>query len=205
MILSFEYFIKLRKFDKDTMEFVLNKNSVVDLKKMLKSEKVKGYYKMNKAAICSYILNIVKKMLCEFNSIKTELLALPDPHDTDRLKSKFRKWSKEKYYFTGIWDKNNLKKKYRELCKILHPDKFGTEESFRQMREEYNFRIKTCGMTCDEYINKYEGTEEGLELLKYSMMNTSLSVELAQHQIEVETIKYGERNPWKTKTKNWRK
>ena len=41
-------------------------------------------------------------------------------------------------YFSGITNKTELKRRYRQLCKKLHPDcPGGNAESFRQMQSEY--------------------------------------------------------------------
>lgn len=41
-------------------------------------------------------------------------------------------------YFTGYMDKEEAKKRYRELAKELHPDKGGIEEDFIEMERQYN-------------------------------------------------------------------
>jgi len=45
-------------------------------------------------------------------------------------------------YFQGCTTKEQLKKKHRELCMKLHPDKGGDINQFRQMQEEYEMLRK---------------------------------------------------------------
>ena len=43
------------------------------------------------------------------------------------------------YYFAGVTNKKELKRRYRQLCKKLHPDcPGGNAESFRLMQAEYD-------------------------------------------------------------------
>lgn len=47
-------------------------------------------------------------------------------------------------YFTGCNNKTELKRRYRQLCKKLHPDcPGGNAESFRRMQTEYEYLLKT--------------------------------------------------------------
>ncbi len=41
-------------------------------------------------------------------------------------------------YFKGCNNKTELKRRYRQLCKKLHPDCGGSAESFRKMQKEYD-------------------------------------------------------------------
>lgn len=42
-----------------------------------------------------------------------------------------------KQYFTGCRTQEELKKRYRELCKALHPDNGGDAEAFKAMQAEF--------------------------------------------------------------------
>ncbi len=48
-----------------------------------------------------------------------------------------------RYYFSGCNNKAELKRRYRQLCKKLHPDcPGGSAESFRRMQAEYEHLLK---------------------------------------------------------------
>lgn len=53
-------------------------------------------------------------------------------------------------YFVGITDPQELKRRYRELCKQLHPDTGGSTEAMQILNAEYETALKCCKLTPEE-------------------------------------------------------
>lgn len=65
-------------------------------------------------------------------------------------------------YFNNITSKEELKKKFREYCVTMHPDKGGNAEEFKKMVAEYETACKNIGAwtkgTADEVASIKRGT-----------------------------------------------
>ena len=48
-------------------------------------------------------------------------------------------------HFVDIADLDDLKKAYRNLCKLHHPDKGGCEETMKAINAEYSYMLKNYG------------------------------------------------------------
>jgi len=51
-------------------------------------------------------------------------------------------------YFDNISSKADLKKEYRRLCAVLHPDKGGDKEKFATMRKKYLDKLSLINDYC---------------------------------------------------------
>ncbi len=64
--------------------------------------------------------------------------------DQSQQQSQSRRDSEIRHFFIGCTNKTELKRRYRQLCKKLHPDcPGGNAESFRRMQSEYEQLLKT--------------------------------------------------------------
>jgi len=61
-------------------------------------------------------------------------------------------------YFFDCKNDQEIKKKYKELAKKLHPDKGGNEADFKRMKNEYEAALKE---TSDPYYGGFERSEAG--------------------------------------------
>ncbi|MGL4801956.1 MAG: hypothetical protein ACRC18_06795 [Cetobacterium sp.] len=191
MKLSFEYLKGLISYDDGvTVEFIVKKHTINQLRDLLREEKVGGYSRLKKADLVELVISSIYEKQLSIDDIETkevekEQLLLPAPVDIDSLKTKLRKNSLKAYYFTQIWDKSNLKKKFRELSKILHPDmSTGNSNAFDDMKKEYDIRKKLIGFTRIELETVY--SKDINEMIEdYLDMNMSLSVEYAGYEVDV--------------------
>ena len=64
----------------------------------------------------------------------------------DKLREELENPVASSKYFKGCETKEQLSKRYKQLCKELHPDSGGDTDLFQEMQTEYN-RLKDCNFT----------------------------------------------------------
>jgi hypothetical protein len=64
------------------------------------------------------------------------------------------------HFFSGCKSLEELKKRYRELCKVHHPDLGGSEETMKRLNAEYE-RLVRGGLFAEEM--ERTGTDEDIE------------------------------------------
>lgn len=102
-------------------------------------------------------------------------------------------------YFDGISSKEDLKKRFKELSKKLHPDKGGNENDFKLMLAEYQ-EILEKGFTSFQGAEGAEDLTETLkDVLKSVLRLAGIEVDLIGSWIWVEGNTY----PHKAVLKTW--
>lgn len=111
-------------------------------------------------------------------------------------------------FFTST---ENLKKQYRDLCKKLHPDFGGDEETFKQMSNEYqDLMMKGFDKTFKAENNNQDISEDLKEILKSLIHIETLEIELIGSWIWVSGNTYEYKDllkeqgfKWNNKRKKW--
>ena len=81
-------------------------------------------------------------------------------------------------YFIGVETIEELKKKYKELAKKLHPDLGGTKEEFQSMNNEYDKLLET--LKSNKKTNKANNKDDDKfkniinELIKYNELTIEI-------------------------------
>lgn len=79
-------------------------------------------------------------------------------------------------YFRGVETIEELKKKYKELAKKLHPDLGGSKEEFQSMNNEYDMLFKDLKLNNKEKNNKDNDNFKDIinELIKYNELTIEI-------------------------------
>lgn len=75
-------------------------------------------------------------------------------------------------YFSGFKSEEAIKKRYRSLCKILHPDAGGDHRAFIEMKRQYELAITGYHNRYDRHTLEYISVIE--ELLSVECTNIHL-------------------------------
>lgn len=87
-------------------------------------------------------------------------------------------------YFQDINSKEELRKEYKRLSKLLHPDLGGTEEKFKEMLNEYQEKTKHSSSGASDGTNESKFNFDSMtEDLKKAFMASA-----AMEGVEVEII-----------------
>lgn len=192
--LTFDMLLELESYDKEVMDFILQKSKVTQLKGLLKQNNVKGYSKLKKNELIELVVESLHRHIPK--KIETAAKKVDDVISGDAPKEldvpeemkpiKIRPWdqSLEEVYFTGIWNEKMLKYRFRILSNILHPDKQGNSVEFDKMRGEYNVRLKLINVSRKE-IRKVYDKKLADELNRYLLTHISFSTEYTDYHLQV--------------------
>lgn len=107
-------------------------------------------------------------------------------------------------YFSGLEEKDELKKRFKQLSKQLHPDLGGNEEQFKAMLNEYqsileNASNQFCGTDVEEL------SQELKDLLKKVLRLQDVEIDLVGSWLWVEGNTFPHKEFLKTSGFKWSK
>lgn len=119
-------------------------------------------------------------------------------------------------YFKGIKTIEDLKEKYRDLCKQLHPDNGGDTRAFQDMRNEFTDmfnRLKNVHRKAAAQDQEEEATEEAPEAFADIIAKVAgfdVDIEIIGHWVWLSGNTYAYKDGikaagffWSTKHKKW--
>lgn len=65
-------------------------------------------------------------------------------------------------YFYNIDNEEDLKRRYRKLCFLLHPDVGGDEDKFKEMHVEYTYILETGEISNKGFDDDYKAVVDEL-------------------------------------------
>lgn len=91
-------------------------------------------------------------------------------------------------FFNNCTTAEELKSKYRELCKKFHPDNGGSEELFKQMKQEFeqlwedlqdvHKTMQGKKYTSDKSKRTYKSASEFMDMVDFLIHNLKVTVEI---------------------------
>lgn len=81
-------------------------------------------------------------------------------------------------YFNGIKTIQELKKEYKRLALINHPDRGGNEDIMKQINAEYDIVLEKLKDTANEDVNEFEYAENFKSIINKLIQYNDLVIEI---------------------------
>lgn len=198
-------FEELKNIDnKEVLISILKSMTVANLKKVVKSQGIKGYSKLKKKEVAKIVYDMIypatesciDELILKIEVImNNEQLSLPLPIEHKPLKDipeSLKPYGIDEH-LTTLWDKEFsntppepiyfyeehcsrklFDERYKYLCFVLHPDKGGNTEEFQAMMREYKYLLNEAFMT-DKELQKQRETDTFEKQVKRDIEATKVS------------------------------
>lgn len=113
-------------------------------------------------------------------------------------------------YFTGIKTIEELKKEYKRLALLNHPDRGGNEETMKEINIEYDMMLERLKNTANEDVNEFEYAENFKDIIDKLIKCNGLTIEICGSWLWVSGETYNNRKVlselgfiWRSKKQMW--